>query len=720
MITKDLGAVTAYAYAVEGGYTGTEQEFTQLMADLGITVDEFEHFSVSVSTLPAGSSATASYSNGVLSLGIPKGDKGDTGNTGATGATPQLSIGTVETTAEPSVTITGTVDNPVLNFGLVKGDKGDTGEVSEAELTQAFEDFSANGTVANAEQLTTDIRANDQTPYLFRTSGGSVDIGDREYINGIVGGTVAWNQLIEYTEKGAYGTLTTARTSNGEYVVNGTTENAVSGGFGEALAQGHVYLFNSGTSNANIVLTNTDSWTSSMSVYIRKIAGTGKKAGFYFAAGTYNNEKFVPQLFDLTQMFGSTIADYIYSLEQATAGAGVAFFKSLFPKPYYAYNAGELKSVSGLVSHDMVGFNAFDGVFEQGTISTVDGSDASSTSNVRTKNYIRIVPSQTYHYRKESSSYGFYIYFYDADKNFLRLVDGNGIGGNFTANDNEQFIRIRFNGTGDISVLEAQKVCINLSWDGSRDGEYEPYELHSYPLDSDLTLRGIPKLDASNNLYYDGDTYESDGTVTRKYGIVDLGSLTWSYSTTWGTLPTFYALLGAKTLPNADTANWICSKYNTVSANALYIGIDKCIACNSGDIRITDSAYVDTTAFKTAMNGVYLVYELATPTTESADPYTSPQIVNDFGTEEYVLSVGAFPMPVGHDTDYPVDLKAKLEMAPNSPDQGNGDYIVRHTNGINEYVPLVIENVLPQAPNSNGTYSLTLTVANGEVTLSWT
>ena len=28
-------------------------------------------------------------------------------------------------------------------------------------------------------------------------------------------------------------------------------------------------------------------------------------------------------LFDLTQMFGSTIADYIYSLEQANAGAGV-------------------------------------------------------------------------------------------------------------------------------------------------------------------------------------------------------------------------------------------------------------------------------------------------------------------------------------------------------------------------------------------------------------
>lgn len=121
MITKDLGAVTAYAYAVEGGYTGTEEEFTQLMADLGITVDEFEHFSVSVSTLPAGSSATASYADGVLSLGIPKGDKGDTGET------PDLSIGTVTTLsagADATATITGTAENPVLNLGLPKGADG--------------------------------------------------------------------------------------------------------------------------------------------------------------------------------------------------------------------------------------------------------------------------------------------------------------------------------------------------------------------------------------------------------------------------------------------------------------------------------------------------------------------------------------------------------------------------------------------------------------------
>jgi hypothetical protein len=43
-------------------------------------------------------------------------------------------------------------------------------------------------------------------------------------------------------------------------------------------------------------------------------------------------------LIDLTQLFGSTIADYIYSLEQATAGAGIAYFRKYFPNDYYEYS----------------------------------------------------------------------------------------------------------------------------------------------------------------------------------------------------------------------------------------------------------------------------------------------------------------------------------------------------------------------------------------------
>lgn len=116
--------------------------------------------SVTVTTLPAGSSATATYdkSTGTLALGIPQGDKGDTGATGATGATgPQgeqgeqgiqgeqgsqgvkgdtgpantLTIGSVTSGKVASATITGEAPNQVLNLVLEKGDKGETGSQGE-------------------------------------------------------------------------------------------------------------------------------------------------------------------------------------------------------------------------------------------------------------------------------------------------------------------------------------------------------------------------------------------------------------------------------------------------------------------------------------------------------------------------------------------------------------------------------------------------------------
>ena len=92
--------------------------------------------SVTVTTLPAGSLATATYdkSTGTLALGIPQGSKGDTGATGATG--PQgpagpanvLTIGSVTSGKVASATITGEAPNQVLNLVLEKGDKGETGE----------------------------------------------------------------------------------------------------------------------------------------------------------------------------------------------------------------------------------------------------------------------------------------------------------------------------------------------------------------------------------------------------------------------------------------------------------------------------------------------------------------------------------------------------------------------------------------------------------------
>lgn len=86
--------------------------------------------SVTVTTLPAGSSATAIYdkSTGTLALGIPQGSKGDTGATGATGPANVLTIGSVTSGKVASATITGDAPNQVLNLVLEKGEQGERGE----------------------------------------------------------------------------------------------------------------------------------------------------------------------------------------------------------------------------------------------------------------------------------------------------------------------------------------------------------------------------------------------------------------------------------------------------------------------------------------------------------------------------------------------------------------------------------------------------------------
>ena len=118
-------------------------------------------------------------------------------------------------------------------------------------------------------------------------------------------------------------------------------------------------------------------------------------------------------VFDLTAAFGTAIADYVYSLETATAGSGVAWLKEHFPKifdsGYIAHNPGEMVCVSGLSAKKTVGFNQWDEVAEAGTYSNT-GAPVLSSSNIRSKNYIPVIPSAKY-YGNASSS--LLVYYYD-------------------------------------------------------------------------------------------------------------------------------------------------------------------------------------------------------------------------------------------------------------------------------------------------------------------
>ena len=641
------------------------------------------------------------------------------------------------------------VGDSSLSVSGAAADAKTTGDAlaTKAEVDGAYESM----TVGNAEQLVGTTFEEDSVPYNFRTSGGSIDIGDREY-DELVGGTVAWNQLAQAINSTNYRTqYATVSYNNGVVSVSDPTAR-YSGIRGNTIATkpsaGNKLLLSydvktnwAGTSPA--IYYNNGSWQGGKSKAVSADTWTNINTIINVVRGSANtdsinlqddNAEFSGHAFeaknmmaiDLTQMFGSTIADYIYSLETANAGAGVAWFKKLFPKDYYAYNAGQLMSVNAS-SHNTVGFNALDG----------NNLNQFSENSVRTINNIPVVAGQTYELCCDSlvlgtGSRAAYVVELDAEGN---ETDHASYASPFTSlivtmKSNTVAVRLDFYSTSGmpLSRVLGSNPCLHLVWDGERDGEYEEYVKHAYALDNDLTLRGIPKLDASDNLYYDGDTYESDGTVTRKWGFYTIQTSDITLDDGGGYTNVVCAKI--QNLPDmlkTNTKQAIHSKYGVAQVvwpfdNTSDIGK---FANNPATQAYWFIFPVGTTIeqMRTALSGTTLVYELATPTTEEADPYQNPQIVDDFGTEEYVDAgvTASTPtrdvaIPVGHNTKYQPNLRAKLEMLPNSPD-GDGDYLMRQANGENSFVPFVKE--LPTLPSEDGTYVLKCTVSGSTKTLGW-
>lgn len=523
-----------------------------------------------------------------------------------------------------------------------------------------------------ADQLRSSVGIEDQTPYNFRTSGGSVDIGDREKLNAVVGVSVPWNQLVptanrDFTSESSdtRALFFVLRKSSSPYTTLYQKQNVAVGILSSVVASsfdGYAEMTHSGTQR-NIRITPVDGFQLT----------NGHKYLFslnFTAVDTSTVGGVVAKdisVYDLTLALGSSIADYIYALEHSNAGAGVAYFRKLFPKPFYQYNSGALLSARTNL-HKMVGFNAYN--HTTGTAKLVGG------------NQYQITGAYT-----------------------ALSLDGTTI----TPDANGKFTPSA-NGTLTVTGGNNTTTCVHLVWDGERNGEYLPYDAHEYALD-DITLRGMLRLDANNNLYANGDRYLPDGTVERKYVEYTFsGSENWDFNENSGF---FQANL---TTPNGVTAG------THLTSNGILVNVVNghyARAYLSANPSLSASSNMNTVF----ANGTKMVYELATPTTESASPYQQTQIVDDFGTEEFVdAAVEAnerdVAIPVGHETFYQNNLKAKLEMAPNSPD-GDGVYVVQQTNGENEYIPLVIPVELPTFPADDGTYVLKITVSGETVTKAW-
>lgn len=136
-----------------------------------------------------------------------------------------------------------------------------------------------------------------------------------------------------------------------------------------------------------------------------------------------------------------------------------------------------------------------------------------------------------------------------------------------------------------------------------------------------IPLPNSISLKSAGSVYDSLEFYEQDGKYyqkhTQRVGVVDLGTLTWNYTSNANNQYRFYAPI-ANIKPNDrydDVANCLCIKYQTDIANNVFANIkDKTIAVpTKSEIWIHDSTYNNVGDFTTAMQGVLLYYELATP-----------------------------------------------------------------------------------------------------------
>lgn len=537
----------------------------------------------------------------------------------------------------------------------------------------------------------------DSTPYLLRQTPYT-STGNKEMLERLIGGSLGWNQMIPHTAStGTSAGLTFTNNNDGSWTITGTGTgdnafinlDAVSGQ--NKFTANHVYCIIPNQSGATTFtqvglrvygLKATASPYETYIPYIVKCVESPTETGYTRLQVTGANGidigtvKLVPMIFDLTQTFGSTIADYIVGLGQTGGLAWLSKYIDL--SSYHAYDAGSIQSVEA-TAHVTTGFNLWDEQCERGTINETSGANESSNGRLRSTGYIPVVPNTVYAHTKSM-----YVYEYDANKAFIAPRTDWVASATFTTGANTRYIRFILYTSYGLSYNN--DICINFSkTTGSpKNGDYVPYSGHTYPLGSD-TLRGIPQL-VNNELAYDGDIKTADGTITRNYGIVDLGTLTWRYQSSSGL---FYS--GGYPAMKANTIKGILSNGMVLLSSQIAVSAtDKSLYKDSnGRLYAHDSAYTDSAAFQSAMSGVYMVYELATPTTESGTAYQRIQTVDADGTESFTANS---VVPVGHYTQYPQNMLALADQ---------------------------ISDSFPVAPSIDGTYTLQAVVSNGVPTYRW-
>ena len=152
---------------------------------------------------------------------------------------------------------------------------------------------------------------------------------------------------------------------------------------------------------------------------------------------------------------------------------------------------------------------------------------------------------------------------------------------------------------------------------------------------------------------------------------VDLGTLTWMKTSSQSSVGDYFyapvSAIGFKRLGafGITVHNILCSKYITVARNPNAF-VDKTIVLDGdsiavSQIQVKDTAYTDATAFKQAMSGVMLYYELANPIVTDISSLIPDDFLRNIeveagGSVTFKNSNDSYRIPVPNEEEYIVKL----------------------------------------------------------------
>lgn len=362
-----------------------------------------------------------------------------------------------------------------------------------------------------------------------------------------------------------------------------------------------------GNNNVNISNGNERYTTTENGIYTLS-SGVGNPPPLYFrafagaTAGTYG---FTLQLYDLTTMFGT-----------GNEPTSVEEFEKIFPADYYPYAAGEIVS-AGTEEIVEQGKNLFD---IEKCVSSVPYYGFKIDTNKTLK--ISLKDGKTC---PKDVSFGIaYIYHGNTMANWLITEKGvvRAITDSSTMVGATQIMVACYPGNKETMQSIADAFDITLVdgiYNSGTVPAYAPYHKIGYPIPE--AIRNLPGYGWSAGTARNYVDYENKKYV-QCVGNMDLGTLNWAINSTSLVGEHFYGFVDPGKFKRlgmfqVTVHNILCSKYMTVARNQ-NVFVDKTITLDGdsiavSQIQIKDTAYTDATAFKQAMTGVILFYELATP-----------------------------------------------------------------------------------------------------------